>query len=249
MTISKLFGRKGERPIFPGNIVGDFAGGSLICVIGILLALIKRERDGIGQIIDASIVDGIVYLSTFVYKAIETPLWNQPRGENFLDSGAPYYDVYETKDKKYMAVGAIEENFYSNFLKGLSLDPSSLPSRSDRDNWNTLKEIFCSRFKEKTQSEWIKIFDELDACVTPVLSVTEFIEHSNTKSRKLWVVSDGSRFPSPSPRIKTSKTIANKCPKDGEHTIDILREIGYDDKQIVELSKKGMLKVLSSSKL
>ncbi|KAK7188853.1 hypothetical protein DPSP01_007670 [Paraphaeosphaeria sporulosa] len=172
--VLSLFGRKGEKPYPPGNVVGDFAGGGAMCFLGILLALLARERSGNGQVVEANMVDGSAVLATMPRLGLKTEVWRRERGTNMLDGGAPYYDTYETKDGKYMAVGAIEPQFYAALLQGLGLQPSDLPGdRDNRADWAKLKEFFTGVFKKKTRSEWEAIFDGTDACCTPVITNAE----------------------------------------------------------------------------
>ncbi|KAJ5145904.1 CoA-transferase family III [Penicillium bovifimosum] len=175
--VLSMLGRAGEKPYAPGNILGDFAGGGAVCFQGILLALISRSHTGVGQVVEANMVDGSAYLATFPRLAQKGPMWSGPRGTNVLDSGCPWYDTYETKDAgRYFAVGALEPQFYAALLKGLKLDPKGIPSREDRENWPALREIFTRRFKEKTRKEWEAVFDGTDACATPVLENGELEE-------------------------------------------------------------------------
>ncbi|KAF2705776.1 alpha-methylacyl-CoA racemase [Pleomassaria siparia CBS 279.74] len=168
--VLSLFGRKGEKPYPPGNVVGDFAGGGAMCFLGILLALLARERTGFGQVVEANMVDGSAILATMPRLGLKTEVWGRERGTNMLDGGAPFYGTYETKDGKYMAVGAIEPQFYAALLKGLSLTPSSIPSRDDRAQWPALTSLVTRTFLTKTRDEWADIFDGTDACCTPVLT-------------------------------------------------------------------------------
>lgn len=169
--VLSLFGRQGERPYAPGNVVGDFAGGGAMCFIAILLALLARERSGRGQVVEANMVDGSAMLATMPRLGGKTPVWSAERGTNLLDGGAPFYDTYETKDGNFMAVGAIEPQFYAALLQGLSLTPSDLPGdRNNKSDWPALKTFFASVFKTKTRAEWEHIFDGTDACCTPVLT-------------------------------------------------------------------------------
>ncbi|XP_061732574.1 alpha-methylacyl-CoA racemase isoform X3 [Nerophis ophidion] len=167
--LSRL-GRSGEKPYAPLNLLADFAGGGLTCALGIVLALLERTKSGKGQIIDASMVEGAAYVGSFVWKSHSIGMWDRPRGENMLDSGAPFYDTYLTSDAKYMAVGAIEPQFYQQLLQGLELDADQLPPQMSFDDWPQLRRIFSERFALKTQADWSRIFDGTDACVTPVLS-------------------------------------------------------------------------------
>jgi alpha-methylacyl-CoA racemase len=169
--VLSLFGRKGEKPYPPGNLVGDFAGGGAMCFLGILLALFAREKTGFGQVVEANMVDGSAVLATMPRLGLKTEVWKRERGTNMLDGGAPFYDTYETKDGKFMAVGAIEPQFYAALLKGLQVKPSDLPGdRDNRADWPRLKEWFAQKFKTKTRKEWEDIFDGTDACCTPVLT-------------------------------------------------------------------------------
>ncbi|KAI9047334.1 hypothetical protein LZ554_008781 [Drepanopeziza brunnea f. sp. 'monogermtubi'] len=169
-----MLGRKGEKPLPPANILGDFAGGGATLFQGILLALLAREKNGKGQVVEANMVDGASYLMSFPRMLSKAPMWDRPRGENMLDSGSPWYDTYETKDGKYMSVGALEPQFFAELLRGLGLSGKGIEkSRLDRSTWPELKATFERIFKEKTRTEWEKVFDKTDACCTPVLEYRE----------------------------------------------------------------------------
>jgi alpha-methylacyl-CoA racemase len=175
-----MLGRAGEAPYPPGNILGDFAGGGAICFLGVLLALMSRQRTGKGQVVNANMVDGSAYLATMPRLMRKSPMWSGPRGTNTLDGGCPYYGTYETKDAgNYFAIGPLEPQFYAELLKGLGfnpedvLPPNSNGSREDPRNWPYMKAAFEKRFKEKTRKEWESIFDGTDACATPVLTQDE----------------------------------------------------------------------------
>ena len=169
-----MLGRQGEKPYAPGNILGDFAGGGSVCFLGIVLALLYREKTGYGQIVEANMVDGAAYLATMPRLATKLPVWSAPRGTNQLDGGCPYYDTYETKDGKYMAVGALEPQFYAALLKGLEVEEKAVGgNRLDKSTWKTQAELFTAKFKSKSRAEWESIFDGTDACCTPVLTQQE----------------------------------------------------------------------------
>ncbi|KAI5865537.1 CoA-transferase family III [Durotheca rogersii] len=169
-----LLGRSGAKPHSPYNILADFAGGGAMLFQGILLALVAREKTGRGQVVEANMVDGASYLATFPRMLLKTPLGNRPRGENLLDGGCPYYDTYETKDGRYMAVGALEPQFYAVLVKGLGLgDQDWETRREDREIWPEMRRKFEAAFKSKTRAEWEQIFDGTDACCTPVLEYSE----------------------------------------------------------------------------
>lgn len=172
--VLSMLGRKGEKPYAPGNILGDFAGGGAVCFMGILLALLQREKHGLGQVVEANMVDGSAYMGTMPRFATKGPVWDDERGSNVLDGGCPYYDTYETEDGKYMSVGALEPQFFAAFLRGMEIDPQSINGlREDKQTWPTQREMYAKRFKEKTRAVWESIFDGTNACCTPVLTHAE----------------------------------------------------------------------------
>ncbi len=176
-----MLGRKDEKPLPPANILGDFAGGGATLFQGLLLALLARDKTGKGQVVEANMVDGSSYLATFPRLLKKTPMWNRPRGENVLDGGCPWYDTYETKDGKYMAVGALEPQFFRELLGGLGLAGKGIEkTRDDRKTWAELQNTFAKIFKEKTRSQWETVFDKTEACCTPVLEYSE-LESDTTR--------------------------------------------------------------------
>lgn len=170
-----LLGRKDSKPTPPINILGDFAGGGATLFQGILLALLARDqKHGKGQVVEANMVDGASYLATFPRLAAKTPMGDRPRGENQLDSGSPYYDTYETKDGGFMAVGALEPQFYAELIRGLGLQDQGWEARRhDRACWEEMRDVFTRAFKSRTRDEWERVFDGTDACCTPVLGYVE----------------------------------------------------------------------------
>ncbi|KAI0389904.1 alpha-methylacyl-CoA racemase [Xylariaceae sp. FL0594] len=172
--VLSMLGRSGQPPHPPINILGDFAGGGAVLFQGILMAVIARHRTGRGQVVEANMVDGVGYLSTFPRLARKTPMGNQPRGENDLDGGCPFYDTYETRDGRYMSVGALEPQFYAVLVKGLALEHKGWDqTRWDRATWPEMRATFETVFKQKTRGEWEAIFDGTDACCLPVLDYSE----------------------------------------------------------------------------
>lgn len=173
--VLSLLGRAGDKPYPPANIVGDFAGGGAVCFMGIVLALLSRERTGFGQVVEANMVDGSAHLASMPRFGQKTPMWDKPRGTNMLDGGSPYYDTYETKDGRYVAVGALEPQFYAALLNGLGFSGKEewAKKRMDPRTWAAQKEIYTKAFKGKSRAEWEGIFDGTDACVTPVLTNAE----------------------------------------------------------------------------
>ncbi|XP_014361589.2 alpha-methylacyl-CoA racemase [Papilio machaon] len=243
-----LFKKNNEPPFIPVNLVADFAGGSLMCALGILMALLERSNSGKGQVVDCSMTEGAAYLGTWVYKSRKLPIWQGEPGTNLLDGGAPFYATYRTKDNKFMAVGAIEPHFYSNLLQGLNLTEDDLP-----DGNNERKEKFQEVFLRKTQEEWSNIFEKLDACVTPVLEMDAVDTHECNKSRESFY-KDSDNFIVPEPAPKLSATPGHSSgkraqPKGDEDAIEILQELGYKNNEIDDLIKKGIVKADKKAKL
>ena len=237
-----LFRRKGGKPLPPCNVMGDFAGGGMMCAMGILLALIERNRSGKGQVVDAAMVDGAANLSTFFYGLIANNLMTLDIGTNMLDSGAPYYQTYETSDGKYMAVGAIEARFYAKLLKGLGLDPSSLPDQNDNKSWPELAEQFGRVFQTRTRDEWSAVFEGQDACVAPVLDLNEVGRHPHNQERGLIVNVDGMPQPAPAPRLsRTPGYIEKSGSPRGTETQGILAGLGYSKIKIEGLLRKKII--------
>jgi alpha-methylacyl-CoA racemase len=237
-----LFRRKGEKPLPPCNILGDFAGGGMLCAMGILLALVERNKSGKGQIVDAAMVDGSASLSTLFFGLLSNNLMSLDIGSNMLDSGAPYYQTYETADGKFVAVGAIEAKFYNQLLEGLGLDPSSLPHQHDMKKWPEMKDRFSQVFKTKSRDEWAGIFEGKDACVAPVLELDETGSHPHNRQRGLLINVDGVAQPAPAPRLSRTPGLAVKGGGDrGSYTREVLTELGYSRKGIEELYRKEIV--------
>ncbi|CAL1567654.1 unnamed protein product [Knipowitschia caucasica] len=242
-VLSRL-GRSTEKPYAPLNLVADFAGGGLSCALGIVLALLERTRSGKGQIVDASMVEGAAYVGSFVWKSDRIGMWNNPRGQNMLDGGAPFYDTYRTEDGRFMAVGAIEPQFYTQLLKGLELDSADLPPQISFDDWPKLRQIFTDRFASKSQSEWTRIFKDTDACVTPVLSFEEVAAHPHNQQRGSFIKDlSGEESPRPAPVLNRTPAEPSLKPDPviGEHTVRVLEEYGLTMEQIERLLAEGVV--------
>jgi alpha-methylacyl-CoA racemase len=225
-------GRAGGPPQVPINLLGDFAGGSMYLVVGVLAALLESRTSGEGQVVDAAIVDGAAHLSTFVHAFLAAGAWQDRRGVNMLDTGAPWYDVYETADGGHMAVGAIEPQFYAEFVRLLGLEgEEGLPTQYETDRWPEMRERFATAFKAKTRDEWAEIFLPSDACVAPVLSLREAVEHPYNTERDVFVRgADDEPQPAPAPRFsRTPGAIGGPPATAGSHTREVLTELGFID--------------------
>jgi alpha-methylacyl-CoA racemase len=180
-----------DRPAVPLNLLGDFGGGSMFLLSAILAALLERETSGLGQVLDVAIVDGVNTLAQTIWAFRHMGIWNERRSSNILDGGAPYYRVYRCADGRHVAVGAIEQHFYEQVVGGLGLNLHSLPDRDDPTQWTELRAILASAFASRTRDEWSEVFAGTDACVTPVLSMTEALDHPHLMSRNTFDVVDG----------------------------------------------------------
>ncbi|HEV3187698.1 MAG TPA: CaiB/BaiF CoA-transferase family protein [Acidimicrobiales bacterium] len=194
-------GREGERPVVPLNLVGDFGGGGLLLAFGVMAALYSARASGQGQVIDAAMIDGAALLTTMFYGLRAEGSWRDERGTNFLDTGAPFYDVYECADGKMIAVGALEAQFYRALLDVLGFIESDLPDQMDRDHWPATKSLFAERFVQKTRDEWLFAARDVDACLAPVLSMDEAPRHPHALRRGGFVTIAGVPQPAPAPRF------------------------------------------------
>jgi alpha-methylacyl-CoA racemase len=232
-------GRAGERPVPPLNLVGDFGGGALYLVVGVLAALRAATLSGVGQVVDAAMVDGSASLLTQTHAFLNIGFWKETRGVNILDTGAPFYEVYETADGGYVAVGAIEAKFYAALLEGLGLAVDDLPAQMDRERWPEVKERFVAIFATKTRDEWEQTFDGLDACVTPVLSPREAATHPFNTARDVFSL-DGATQPRPAPRFSATPGSISQPPRAaGAGTREGLERWGVDAARFASLRAAG----------
>jgi alpha-methylacyl-CoA racemase len=238
--VLNAIGRKDGPPVLPLNLVGDFGGGGMLLAFGIACALAERARSGKGQVVDAAMVEGASLLSTMFAGLLAAGRWSEARGENVLDSGAPWYDVYATRDDRYIAVGALEPRFYALLLAGLGLEAATLPSREDPANWPLLRKRFAEVFATRTRDEWTDIFGEVDACVSPVLSFTEAREHPHHVARGSHATIGGVAQPTPAPRFsRTPGKTRSGQPERGEAGYAAMKDWGFSAVEIAELRKLG----------
>ncbi|NLT30096.1 MAG: CoA transferase [Propionibacterium sp.] len=198
-------GRADEVPVPPLNLFGDFGGGSMYLVVGVLAALLERGTSGKGQVIDAAMVDGALSLSTMVWAFRAMGVWNDERSSNYVDSGAHFYEVYRTADDKFLAVGAIEPQFYAILIDGLGFTAEELPNQHDQSTWPEMKQRFAERIATRTRAEWEEVFDGTDACVTGVLTFAEAAEDEHIAARGSLVEVDGILQPLPAPRFSRTE--------------------------------------------
>jgi alpha-methylacyl-CoA racemase len=229
-------GRQGQKPTPPLNLVGDFGGGALYLAFGIACALLEARRSGQGQIVDAAMTDGAASLMAMFYGLRDQGLWTDGRGENFLDGGAPWYDVYETKDGQHVAVGAIEGRFYRELVRLLGLEGEKLPGQYDRGRWPELRQHFAGAFLTKTRAEWQAAMEGTDACFAPVLSMAEVPKHPHNRARGAFIEVEGVAQPAPAPRFsRTPGEVQRPSPAPGQHSAEVLAEWGFSASEISAL--------------
>lgn len=235
-------GRKGEAPVPPLNLVGDFGGGGMLLAFGIACALIEARVSGRGQVIDAAMSEGAAGLMAMIYGRMAAGHWRDARGVNVLDTGAPWYDAYETADGKHVAIGAIEGRFYAELLARLGLDAAALPAQHDRQRWPELRAAFAAAFKTRTREAWCREMEGTDACFAPVLSLAEAPQHAHNRARGAFVEIDGVTQPAPVPRYsRTPGAVARGAPRRGEGGAQALADWGFDQAAIEGFRARGAL--------
>jgi alpha-methylacyl-CoA racemase len=234
--------RHGERPVPPVNLVGDMGGGGLMLAYGIVCGLLAVARGGRGQVVDAAITDGSAVLTAMLYGLVAQGRWSTTPGTNFADTGAPYYEVYQTADGKHVAVGAIEPRFYATLLDKLGLPAEDEITQNDHSRWPQAKRRFAEIFRARTRDEWTACFEGTDACVTPVLSMEEAPRHPHNLARSSFVQVDGVLQPAPAPRFSASATtILKPPPAPGDDTVSVLRDYGTTPARIEELRSQKVI--------
>jgi alpha-methylacyl-CoA racemase len=230
-----------DRPVPPLNLVGDYGGGALYLAVGVLAALVARAATGRGEIVDTAMVDGAASLMTPIYQLFARGLWRARRDANVLDGGAPFYRAYRTADGGWMAVGALEPQFYAELLSGLGLGDEELPDQMDVAGWPVLHEVFAAAFATRTRDEWEARFAGTDACVTPVLSMEEAPRHPHHVARGAFLEGTGGAEPAPAPRFGGAAGRLRSAPDHGEHSAEVLAELGYDEEERRELVSEGVV--------
>lgn len=230
-------GRDGSAPVPPLSLVGDFGGGGMLLAVGVCGALVERARSGLGQVVDASCVDGASLLMTVVHHLRSAGRWSDERGSNLFDTGAPFYEVYETRDGEYVSVGAIEPKFHDTLVRTLGLDAEVMTPQYDRSRWRERKKLFAEAFASRTRDEWCAVFDGVDACFAPVLSPAE----AAARRRDRFVDVDGFAEPAPSPVFGRTPSHAVRRPVPGEHGDDVLTELGWSQHKIESLRASGVI--------
>lgn len=233
-------GRKGERPVPPLNLVGDFGGGGMVLAFGLVCGLLEAQRSGQGQVIDSAMVDGAASLMSMFFTFAAQGAFTTERGSNLLDGGAHFYDTYETRDGEYICIGSIEPQFYALLVEKAGLDPEEFKPQMDQSQWPRLKERLTEVFKTRTRDEWCEIMEGSDVCFAPVLSLTEAPDHPHNRHRGTFTEVDGVVQPSPAPRFsRTRPEIRNGSRLAGEDTEEVLRGFDFSDAEIESLISGG----------
>jgi alpha-methylacyl-CoA racemase len=236
------FGREGGKPTPPINLVGDFGGGGMFMAFGVVCGILEARGSGKGQVLDVAMVDGSAILMTMMWGLKQIGFWDEELGVNVLDTGAPFYDTYETADGKFVALGSLEPQFYAELLQRLGLADDGLPAQMDRTGWHTLHERFTKVFKSKTRDEWDDILRGSDACYAPVLTMSEAANDEHIKARRTIIERDGVPQPAPAPRFsRTGPEVQRSAPWPGQHTDEALRDWGLGDSDVAKLREAGAI--------
>jgi alpha-methylacyl-CoA racemase len=234
------FGRAGDKPTPPINLVGDFGGGGMFMAFGLVCGILEAKTSGQGQVIDVAMVDGTATLMSMMWGLKQLGVWKEEHGTNVLDSGAPFYDTYETKDGKYVALGSLEPQFYAELIRKLGLVGEELPAQMDPSGWDALRTRFTDLFKTKTRAEWDEVLLGSDACYAPVLTMTEATEDAHMKARQTIIERDGVPQPAPAPRFsRTAGEVQRSAPWPGQHTDEALADWGVSGTDLAKLRENG----------
>ncbi|MCX7902416.1 MAG: CoA transferase [Burkholderiaceae bacterium] len=236
-------GPAGGAPVPPLNLVGDYGGGALYLAVGILAALLERQRSGQGQVVDAAMVDGAASLMAMFYGLAAAGGWDvQQRGANLLDGGAPFYAVYQTADDQFVSVAALEPKFFAELAQRIGLEPQWVARQYDRASWPQLRERLATIFRSRTRAQWCELLEGSDACFAPVLSMAEAPRHPHNAARGTFIEMNGYPQPAPAPRFsRTPAGMPKPAPQVGAHTEEVLREAGFEQTQIAALRAAGVI--------
>ncbi len=235
-------GRRGEAPVPPLNLVGDFGGGGMYLAFGLVCAILEARGSGQGQVVDAAMVDGAASLMTFFHGFRAMGIWNDERGTNLLDTGAHFYDVYECADGKFVSIGSIEPQFYAELRDKLELDDPKWDGQMNRSEWPAFKEELAAIFATKTRDEWCELIEGSDVCFAPVLSMEEAPRHPHNVARGTFTEVAGVTQPGPAPRFsRTEATIERPPPHAGQHTDEVLADFGFSSDELVALRDAGAI--------
>ena len=235
-------GQKDSKPSIPINLIGDYAGGTMFLAYGVCAALLSVSKTGKGQVVDAAMIDGVSSLLTILYSLSQSGIWKvNEKGSNLFDGGSPFYQVYETKDNKYVSVGSLEPQFYQLLVQKLNLN-EEFSNQMDMSKWPDLINKLECLFKTKTQNEWSELLENTDVCYAPVLSIDEARNHPHMKSRNSFISIEDVIQPSPAPRFsKTNSESPKKAPKVGENNEEILLQIGYTKDEINSFKERKII--------
>lgn len=246
--VLSMIGRKDQPPTPPLNLVADIGGGGLLLAFGLLAGLLERERSGQGQVVDAAMVDGVALLAAPFFAWAQTGQWSPERGTNMIDSGAPYYDAYETLDGRWISVAAVEPRFYAALLDLLGLDPATLPDQDDRDSWPVLKEKIAAVIRTRTRDAWCALAAGREVCIAPVLAPDEVADDPHLSARGTFQRNAGVWQPAPAPRFsRTPARLAQPPAAPGEHTLEGLLAWGIPESRIRKLADEGALSPVTNA--
>lgn len=236
-------GRSGDRPTPPLNLVGDFGGGGMLLAFGMVCGILEARSSGLGQVIDAAMIDGSALLTTMFHGMRAAGLWTDDRSSNLLDTAAPFYDVYETADGEFISIGSLEPQFYAELLTKIDWDPAELPAQMDMDAWPEMKQRFERLFRSRTREEWIALLEGTDVCFAPVLSMAEAPTHPHNVAQGTFTSIDGTIQPAPAPKFSRSQAAAPKPPpRPGRDTEAVLAELGVEPAEISRLRSTGAIR-------
>jgi alpha-methylacyl-CoA racemase len=230
-----------ENPVPPLNLIGDYGGGGMLLAIGLLSAILEARQSGQGQVLDVAMVDGAATLMSPYFGMVHAGTWRDHRGDNILDGAAHFYGVYQTADDKHVAVGAIEPQFYAELCRGLDVN---VPHDDDAPAaWHQHREVLAARFRQKTRAEWERQLNTSGTCATPVLNITEAPHHPHNVARQTFIDIDGVPQPAPAPRFSRTAAAQPRPPAlPGDHTRDVLSELGFDENDLAELADAGVVR-------